>query len=119
MSTQTTTTTTIQTPKSIAVAYILWFFFGQLGVHRFYLGRIKTGVVQLILGVIGWFLLPVGVGLFLLIPLWIWMIVDLFLIPGMARNSVPATVHQVSHTVVSETPAEIASTSTETPNQEE
>lgn len=32
--------------KSKAIAYLLWFFggFGTLGLHRFYLGRIGTGI---------------------------------------------------------------------------
>lgn len=40
--------------KSTALAYVLWFFFGTLGIHKFYIGKIKAGVLYLILGVIGW-----------------------------------------------------------------
>ena len=43
--------------KSKSVAYLLWFFFGILGVHYFYLGKIGKGVLWLLtaglLG-IGW-----------------------------------------------------------------
>ena len=35
--------------KSKAVAALLCFFFGGFGVHRYYLGKVKSGIVQLIL----------------------------------------------------------------------
>lgn len=43
--------------KSKGIAYLLWFFFGLLGIHRFYLGKVGSGVVYLLTaGVfgIGW-----------------------------------------------------------------
>lgn len=33
--------------KSKSVAYLLWFFLGWLGVHRFYLGKVGTGILYL------------------------------------------------------------------------
>ncbi len=36
-------------PKQKIVAFLLAFFLGALGVHNFYLGKTKMGVVQLIL----------------------------------------------------------------------
>ena len=56
--------------RSIAVAYILWFFFGYLGIHRFYCGRTISGLIWLFTG--GLF----GIG---------WLI-DIFLVPGMVRE---------------------------------
>jgi len=37
-------------PKSIIVGYLLWFFLGVLGVHRFYTGRWVTGLVWFFTG---------------------------------------------------------------------
>lgn len=34
--------------KNKIVAILLCFFFGGLGVHRFYLGKIGTGILMLI-----------------------------------------------------------------------
>lgn len=52
------------------IAYLLWFFFGTLGVHHFYLGHVVRGLLYLFTG--GF----LGVGL----------LVDLFLIPSMTRR---------------------------------
>ncbi|EJM73393.1 TM2 domain-containing protein [Pseudomonas sp. GM55] len=66
--------------RSTGVAYLLWFFLGGFGAHRFYLGKTGTAAAQLIITI---------VGLFTLIPLivtGIWLLVDLFLIPGIIRE---------------------------------
>lgn len=68
--------------KSQGAAYLLWFFLGGLGAHRFYVGRAGTGVAQLLLCLFGW--LPLFAGLF---ALSIWWIVDAFLIPDMLRQA--------------------------------
>jgi len=67
--------------KSTGVAYLLWFFLGWFGAHRFYLGQTGTAVTQLLLLLLGW--IPMFVGW---IALGIWLFVDLFLIPGIARE---------------------------------
>ena len=56
--------------RSILIAYILWFFFGVLGVHRFYCGRYITGIIWLLTGGL------CGIG---------WVI-DIFLIPFMVND---------------------------------
>jgi TM2 domain-containing membrane protein YozV len=45
--------------KSKGVAYLLWFFFGLLGVHKFYLGKVGIGILYFFtfgLFFIGWFI---------------------------------------------------------------
>lgn len=57
--------------RSKLIAYLLWFPFGVIGVHRFYCGRIGTGILWLLTGGLA------GIG---------WL-VDLFLIPEMVREA--------------------------------
>jgi TM2 domain-containing membrane protein YozV len=58
------TTEQTYSPKSRLVALLLCFFIGVLGIHRFYVGKIGTGVLQLVtLGGFG-----------------IWVLIDLILI---------------------------------------
>jgi TM2 domain-containing membrane protein YozV len=33
--------------KSVLVAYILWFFLGLLGIHKFYLNKTGWGLIYL------------------------------------------------------------------------
>ena len=51
-------------PKSRLVALLLCFFLGALGVHRFYVGKVGTGILMI----------------FTLGGLGIWMLIDLILI---------------------------------------
>lgn len=75
----------VRSEKSVALAYIFLIFLGQLGIHRFYVGRIGTGIVQLILCIIGWSTVWFYVGIVPLVILGIWLIVDLFITAGMVR----------------------------------
>ncbi|GAB3057950.1 NINE protein [Virgibacillus ainsalahensis] len=72
--------------RSLALAYILWFFLGQIGIHRFYTGRVATGTMQLLLGIFGWATTAIFIGWIPLVFLWFWLFIDIFLIPGMCRN---------------------------------
>lgn len=72
--------------KSAGIGYLLWFFLGMFGAHRFYLSQIGTGVAILLLTVFSFLLMIVGIGF---VTIWIpgiWVFVDLFLIPGMASK---------------------------------
>lgn len=62
--------------KSLAVTYILWFFLGMFGAHRFYLEKMGTAVAMLIL----------TLSLIGMVVSWVWWIVDLFLNPSMVRE---------------------------------
>lgn len=124
--------------KSVFVGYLLWFFLGSFGAHRFYLRRPRTALAQLLLSVVGWGSLWGGLwwaglasappleggwavsggggeliashgsaltlggiapelivgtaggwpaaGALLLLPLWLWLLADLLLIPVMAAR---------------------------------
>jgi TM2 domain-containing membrane protein YozV len=81
--------------KNIVIAYLLWFFLGFLGVHRFYLGRVMSGVMMLALWVIGSALVAILIGWLFLIPWGIWWFLDLFLIPGMVQDENNAVVDRI------------------------
>jgi TM2 domain-containing membrane protein YozV len=56
--------------KELWVTYVLWFFGGFLGLHKFYLGKIGWGILYILTG-----------GLF-----FIGWIIDLFTIPSQVRS---------------------------------
>lgn len=45
--------------KSMVLAYVVWIFLGHFGVHRMYLGRMKTGLAILGLLILMLFLLMI------------------------------------------------------------
>lgn len=75
--------------RSIAAAYVLWFFFGWLGAHRFYLGRKLSGAIMIALAVLAWYRIIAveGAGFLAFIVLGLWVLVDAALIPSMARSA--------------------------------
>lgn len=73
--------------KSAGVAYVLLIFLGGFAAHRFYLRRYPSAIIMLLAWWGGWALTSVFIGWFLLAAVVIWWIVDLFLIPDMARNT--------------------------------
>ena len=66
--------------KSIGIALLLWFLFGFLGVHRFYMGDYKYGRWMLILSIIGLVTAIVFIGVPILIGVAIWWLYDLIVI---------------------------------------
>jgi TM2 domain-containing membrane protein YozV len=75
--------------KSMGTAYLLWFFVGGLGAHRFYLGYGTSGMAQLLLLVLSWMLLLSGAlwavaGLFFGA---LWLLGDVFVIPSLTREA--------------------------------
>ena len=73
--------------KSAGVAYALLIFLGGFAAHRFYLRRYPSAIIMLLAWWAGWALTTLFVGWFLLGAVVIWWIVDLFLIPDMARTT--------------------------------
>lgn len=85
------------TKKSTGLAFVLWFFTGGVGGHRFYLGKTGSAVAQLCLSVFGWlFVFAAGAGFLLLIPLGIWLLVDLFMISGMVQEHNRALMNRLN-----------------------
>ena len=88
--------------KSLEVTYLLWLFFGFLGAHRFYLGRMAAGFLMLLLlvlgasGIVVWYYperltdtvveVWVASGIAALVMGVLWLLLDLFLIPDWVRT---------------------------------
>ena len=72
--------------KSIGAAYFLWFLTGVLGGHRFYLGKIGSGAIMLLLFIGSVVTLQVGTGVLILAVVGFWTIVDAFLIPLLVQD---------------------------------
>jgi len=81
---------TARREKSMSAAYILWFFLGGLSAHRFYLGFTTSAIIQALLAPMAYMMMlgaSLGLGLVCLIVAWIWIISDVFTIPGMLRQA--------------------------------
>jgi len=72
--------------RSPFIAYLLWFFLGTLGAHRFYAGRTGSAIAILLLTLFSIPLSIVGIGLLGLVLVGIWVLLDAFLIPDMIRS---------------------------------
>ncbi len=91
--------------KSTGLAYVLWFFIGSLGIHKFYIGKGVMGFFYLAFGAVAWILLIVGlVGLVgetatsaitlstvLFVIVGILLLLDLFTIPRQIRKTYEKT----------------------------
>lgn len=62
--------------KSMLVAYVLWYFLGMLGGHRFYIGKTGSAIAQLVLTITVVGMVVTGV----------WWIVDAFLLHSYVRD---------------------------------
>lgn len=66
--------------KSMIIAVLLGIFVGYLGFHRFYLGKIGTGIVQLLLTGLGSLLAVILVGYVFLAIVAVWVFIDVVMI---------------------------------------
>ncbi len=73
--------------KSLLITYLLWWFLGAFGAHRFYLGAINSAVAMLVLLIASTVLTILVVGLLGFVVLGLWWLIDAFLIPGMVTRA--------------------------------
>jgi TM2 domain-containing membrane protein YozV len=73
--------------KSLSIAYSLWFFLSAISAHRFYLGHWIAGIAQTLLWYVSLMFWMAGhdLALYPLMTGLTWIVIDLFLIPGMVR----------------------------------
>ncbi len=74
--------------RNMLLAYVLWWFSGPIGTHRFYLGAHRSGLVMLGLlfgGLLVMLAVPV-LGVAMICACIGWTLVDAFLIPGLMRQ---------------------------------
>lgn len=72
--------------KSPVIAYLLWWFLGVFGGHRFYLGKTGSAVAMLVVSLCAIPLMLVAIGFVMIFVTAIWALIDAFLIPGMVRE---------------------------------
>jgi TM2 domain-containing membrane protein YozV len=72
--------------KSGLVAYLLWFFVGMFGGHRFYLGSTGPAIAQLVITLVSIVTAVFIIGFVGLAAVGIWVLIDAFLIPGLIQS---------------------------------
>lgn len=66
--------------KNMVIAYLLWWFVGIFGGHRFYLGKTGSAIAQLIISIFSFLTMIIIIGFITIIGVAIWVIVDAFLV---------------------------------------
>ena len=80
-------TTEVGQPVGATVlTYVVWFFLGNLGGHRFVTGRVGTGLLMLLLHGLGWLTFWFGLGYLIWAFVGVWWLFDALLIPGWVRE---------------------------------
>ncbi|TPR38912.1 NINE protein [Apilactobacillus micheneri] len=67
------------------IAWVLWWFLGEVGGHRFYLHR-NNALAMLIIDIVGWILIPILIGFPIILFIRIWWIIDAFSIQTWLRE---------------------------------
>ncbi len=62
--------------KSKIAAGLLAIFLGTFGVHNFYLGYTSKAVIQLVLTIVGILLSCIAIGVFVVLGVWIWTLIE-------------------------------------------
>lgn len=75
---------------NLLVAYLLWFFLGGFGGHRFYFKKTGSAIAMLALTAVSFVLTLILIGFAGLFIAGIWALVDAFLIPGWQQREVEA-----------------------------
>lgn len=73
--------------KSMLLAYLLWWFLGFFGAHRFYMGRTNSAVWMLVLGLAALPLTLIIIGWLMMAGVFAWWVVDAFQIPSWVRSA--------------------------------
>ena len=73
--------------RTLAIAYVLALVLGGLGAHRFYLNEKGTATALLLVTLSSVALMVVAVGFFTIWISIVWVLADLFLMPGLARRA--------------------------------
>ncbi|MDD4924328.1 MAG: TM2 domain-containing protein [Dehalococcoidales bacterium] len=66
--------------KQKMIVALLAFLLGTVGVHRFYTGKIGTGIAMAVLTVIGWITSIFVVGYFIVMAIGLWALIDFIMI---------------------------------------
>ena len=74
------------TATATLLTYVVWFFLGNLGGHRFMTGRVGTGLIMLLLHGLGWLTFWFGLGFLIWALVGVWWLIDALLIPGWLRR---------------------------------
>ncbi|KGI57373.1 NINE protein [Campylobacter sp. MIT 97-5078] len=79
--------------KNVIIGLVLGILFGGFGVDRFYKGDIGLGIAKLALLILGYATVIFYVGIVFLIIVWVWVIVDLFLVwKGIKQDNLNKTL---------------------------
>ena len=64
------------------MAYVFAILLSGFGAHHFYLGNVGAGIAYILLWWGGWALSWLGVGLLILLGVFVWWIIDLCTLPA-------------------------------------